>query len=54
MMVIATTCNIDHIVIINGCISEKSHLGCIIPLNVLDLEILLDLWQEIPSPTNTL
>jgi hypothetical protein len=50
-MVIATTCNTDqNNVITNRCISEYSHLGCIIALNVLDLEILLDLWQEIPSP----
>jgi hypothetical protein len=32
----------------------SSVLGCIVPLNVLDLEIFLDLWQKIPSPANTL
>jgi hypothetical protein len=55
MMVIASTCNLDqNNVITNRCISESSNLCCIIPLNVLDLEIHLDLWQEIPSPANTL
>ena len=29
-------------------------MSCIILMNVLDLEILLDLWQEISSPANTL
>jgi hypothetical protein len=49
MMVIASTCNLDqNNVITNRCISEYSNLGCIFPLNVLDLEILLDLWKENP------
>jgi hypothetical protein len=55
MMVIASTCNLDQInVLTNRCMLEYSNLGCIILLNVLDLEILLDLWQEIHSLANTL